>query len=78
MSYLGIVIEHSGLATSHDCGINRNSLNLVLAGSDPQAIAAELHSYMKLLRLPQRTKVMIFRGSLLRARGVRNPIMKDR
>jgi hypothetical protein len=64
VSYLGIIIEKSGLVTAHECKVERSRLNLLLVGHDPKAIAAEFRSYLKMLRLPDGSKMVLFAGGL--------------
>jgi hypothetical protein len=60
VSLIGIILQSGGLASAHECKVKRNSLNLLLAGSDTKTIATELQSYFHLFRLPERSKLVVF------------------
>lgn len=53
-------MRHQGLASAYDCTTDRDRLNLLLVGSQPQSLKVELQSYLKLFRLPAHCRISVF------------------
>jgi hypothetical protein len=62
LSFIAFTIKKQGLASAAECRVDRNRLNLLLAGGDPKSIEAELRRYLELFRLPEHGKMVLFKS----------------